>query len=244
MLSLEKKLGTGALGLQSLFFHLLPVQKTVFHVHELVDAVRNKRIGGGAIIVHIEAYISSYAGDQDATRTFRKILSECARPFMVMLSNWITTGNLESATEFFIVREAIPDGQTIFSVPWTKNDSLTRLGQEYALRESHVPEGLSHCAPKILQLGALINVLKSFGDDGCAAIPKPENLPSFQSRAFGRMVDGCLVVLNQQILSRLRSNDRLRSNLRYLLFGEHGRLVSNVYVANARMFTLGACEAS
>lgn len=85
-------------------------------MHELVDFVREKRIRGGAILVQVERYMTSYSGDQDIAGAFCKIRAECVKPFMAMLATWIKIGHIETTSEFFIIRESMPNRHPIFSV--------------------------------------------------------------------------------------------------------------------------------
>lgn len=208
---LEKKFLIGALGLQQFAFHLQPYARNLQIIYEIVSAVEQGKLCGGAILVELEKGVARYAGDKVLRALLEEILVKCSIPFMALTASWIQDGRLEDHCHEFFIRPRTDLDKS----PSNETDSFASA---FVLVDANIPSIFQPAVNKILQIGAYHNILRGYASD-------PEDYRgevnalldghmSYDQRKITAMVDRAFVCVNRRMLSELVSGDRLITSLR------------------------------
>jgi gamma-tubulin complex component 2 len=157
--------------LQKLWFYVSPSIKTFETLNSLVESVktsgRNPREymldsgpNGGILLSTLAERMITLGGNTEVKKLYEHLLYETSIPFVDILTEWVSTGNLNDPDKEFMVGEKLLDKERL------KDDyNDVYWEQRYQIQNDFVPTFFEKYKEKILQTGKYLNVLRECSID-------------------------------------------------------------------------------
>jgi gamma-tubulin complex component 2 len=170
---LERHVYQSKLSVAKLWYLLQPSLSSVRTLRQLVTSARYYK--GGQLLTQINNMTSSELnGDSRAEDIAQRVVQVASRPFMDMLSSWISKGEVYDPFNEFMIENKFPfqfKRASTSSANVTKTMTLSSLSSSvwedcFCLRPQHIYLINDHTAEKVLTIGKYLNVLRECSKGG------------------------------------------------------------------------------
>jgi gamma-tubulin complex component 2 len=195
---LEQQVHQSKLSISKLWYLLQPSLSSVRTLRQLVTSARYYK--GGQLLTQINNMSSTELnGDSRAEDIAQRVIQVASRPFMDMLSSWISKGEVYDPFNEFMIENKFPfqfkRASTSSANPPTKSMTLSSLSSSvwedcFCLRPQHIYLINDHTAEKVLTIGKYLNVIRECSNGG------KEGSEGGQNTALPHMdtLRGCITV--------------------------------------------------
>ncbi len=168
---------------QQLYQSKLTISKLWYFIQTSISAVRTlRRIStaarynkGGQLLTKLSNLISSeFNGDSRVEEIAKHVLEEASKPYMDMISSWISKGEVYDPICEFMVENKFPfefKRSTASMMHSTKSGPLSNITSSvwedcYCLRPQHIYLINEQTAEKVLTIGKYLNVIRECSISG------------------------------------------------------------------------------